>query len=191
MKLSDVAPPRKAVKKVKKAVRGVKKMELLDKLPLPGSDDGDEEQQEGVGDGRRMPIQQAVDVGVPIETAWKLWNKYEDYPKFMHRIEAAEKLDPKHVHFTGKIWGIRREWDAEITEKRTQETIAWVSEEGLENAGVVTFHKMGPRLTHIELNLDIAPHGPIEKIGRGMRFTKRAVRADLHRFKAYAEMNEG
>jgi hypothetical protein len=55
---------------------------------------------------------------------------------------------------------------------------------------VVTFHKVGPRLTHIELNLDIAPHGPIEKIARGMRFTKRAVRADLHRFKAYAEMNE-
>jgi uncharacterized membrane protein len=190
MKLSDVAPPRKAVKKVKKAVSGVKKMDLLDKVPLLGSDDGDEEQQEGVGDGRRMPIQQAVDVGVPVETAWKLWNKYEDYPKFMHRIESAEKLDPKHVHFTGKIWGIRREWDAEITEKRTHETIAWVSEDGLENAGVVTFHKMGPRLTHIELNLDIAPHGPVEKIGRGMRFTKRAVRADLHRFKAYAEMNE-
>ncbi len=54
----------------------------------------------------------------------------------------------------------------------------------------MTFHKLGPRLTHIELNLDIAPHGPIEKMGRGMRFTKRAVRADLHRFKAYAEMNE-
>jgi hypothetical protein len=28
-------------------------------------------------------------------------------------------------------------------------------------------------------------------MGRGMRFTKRAVRGDLHRFKAYAEMNEG
>ena len=191
MKLADVAPPRKAVKKVKKAVRTAKKMDLFDKLPsLPGSNGDDEEQQEGVGDGRRMPIQQSVDVAVPIETAWKLWNKYEDYPKFMHRIESAEKLDPKHVHFTGKVWGIRRESDAEITEKRTHEAIAWVSEEGMENAGVVSFHKMGPRLTHIELNLDIAPHGPIEKMGRGMRFTKRAVRADLHRFKAYAEMNE-
>src|SRR3954452_18649884 len=189
MKLKDVAPPRKAVKKVKDAVSGAKDMGLLDKLPLVGSDD-DDEQQEGVGDGRRMPIQQAIDVGVPVETAWKLWNKYEDYPKFMHRVESAQKLGPKHVHFTGKIWGIRREWEAEITEKRANETIAWTSEDGLENAGVVTFHKMGPRLTHIELNLDIAPHGPVEKIGRGMRFTKRAVRADLHRFKAYAEMNE-
>ena len=192
MKLSEAMPtlkPLRKVRKVKKAVVAAKDNGLLDRLPLPGSN-GDEESQEGVGDGRRMPIQQAVDVGVPIDRVWKLWNRYEDYPKFMHRIEAAEKVDPKHVHFTGKIWGIRREWDAEITEKRTHETVAWVSEDGLENAGVVTFHRLGPRLTHIELNLDIAPHGPIEKIGRGMRFAKRAVRADLHRFKAYAEMNE-
>ena len=182
--------PAKRMKKIKKAVGAAKDSGLLDKLPRPGSNGDDDESQEGVGDGRRMPIQQAVDVAVPVEAAWKLWNRYEDYPKFMHRVEAAEKTDAKHVHFTEKIWGIRREWDAEITEKRTHETIAWVSEDGLENAGVVTFHKMGPRLTHIELNLDIAPHGPIEKIGRGMRFTKRAVRADLHRFKAYAEMNE-
>ena len=190
MKLMDVTPPVRPVKKVKQLVRRAKNSgSLTDKLPLVGSN-GDEEKQEGVGDGRRMPIQQAVDVAVPVETAWKLWNKYEDYPKFMHRIEAAEKIDPKHVHFTGKVWGIRRDWDAEITEKRTHETIAWVSEDGLENAGVVSFHKLGPRLTHIELNLDIAPHGPIEKIGRGMRFTKRAVRADLHRFKSYAEMND-
>jgi uncharacterized membrane protein len=189
MKLKDVAPEVKPLKRAKKLARTAKKsglLEKLEKLPLPGSNGDGDEKQEGVGDGRRMPIQQSVDVAVPVETAWKLWNKYEDYPKFMHR----EKIDPKHVHFTGKVWGIRREWDAEITEKRTHETVAWVSEDGLENAGVVSFHKLGPRLTHIELNLDIAPHGPIEKMGRGLRFTKRAVRADLHRFKAYAEMND-
>ena len=50
---------------------------VLDKLALSGNGD-DDETQEGVGDGRRMPIQQSVDVAVPLETAWKLWNKYED-----------------------------------------------------------------------------------------------------------------
>jgi hypothetical protein len=29
-----------------------------------------------------------------------------------------------------------------------------------------------------------------DKMRRGMRFTKRAVRSDLHRFKAYVEMEE-
>jgi uncharacterized membrane protein len=191
MKLKEMVAPAKRVQSAKKAFGAAKDAGLIDKLkPSSNGGDDDEESQEGVGDGRRMPIQQSVDVAVPVETAWKLWNKYEDYPKFMHRLESAEKTDPKHVQFTGKIWGIRRNWEAKITEKRTHEAIVWTSEDGLENSGVVTFHKLSPRLTRIELSLDIAPHGPVEKIGRGMRFTKRAVRADLHRFKAYAEMNE-
>jgi uncharacterized membrane protein len=191
MKLKEMVAPAKRVQSAKKAFSAAKDTGLIDKLkPSSNGDEGDDESQEGVGDGRRMPIQQSVDVAVPVETAWKLWNKYEDYPKFMHRLESAEKTDPKHVQFTGKIWGIRRNWEAKITEKRTHEAVAWTSEDGLENAGIVTFHKLSPRLTRIELSLDIAPHGPIEKIGRGMRFTKRAVRADLHRFKAYAEMND-
>jgi uncharacterized membrane protein len=191
MQLKDLVPSGKRAKKAKKVLKTAKdNAHLLDKLPV-GGNGGDAETPDGTGDGRRMPIQQSVDVGVPVESAWKLWNRYEDYPKFMHRIEAAEKLDAKHVHFTGKIWGIRREWDAEITEKRTYQVIAWESENGLENAGVVTFHKLSPRLTRIELNLDLNPHGPLEKIARGLRFAKRAARADLHRFKAYAEMNEG
>jgi uncharacterized membrane protein len=186
MKVADIAAKAPSLKKV----AGVAKNSgLLEKLS-PLSDNGDDESQDGVGDGRRMPIQQSVDIAVPLEKAWRLWNRYEDYPKFMHRVESAEKVDPKHVKFTGKIWGVSRTWEAKITEKRTNEVIAWTSEDGLENAGVVTFHRLGPRLTHVELNLDISPHGPLEKIARGMRFTKRAVRADLHRFKAYAEMNE-
>jgi uncharacterized membrane protein len=190
MKIKEMVPSGKQLRTAKKMAGAVKGAGVIDKLK-PSRNGGDEEQQEGVGDGRRMPIQQSVDVAVPVETVWKLWNKYEDYPKFMHRLESAEKSDPTHVQFTGKIWGISRDWEAKITEKRTYEAIAWTSEDGLDNSGVVTFHKLAPRLTRVELSLDVNPHGPIEKIGRGMRFTKRAVRADLHRFKAYAEMNEG
>jgi uncharacterized membrane protein len=190
MNLKQIVPSGKGVRKATKMFGAAKDAGVLDKI-MPSRNGGDEEEaQEGVGEGRRMPIQQSVDVAAPVETVWRLWNRYEDYPKFMHRLESAEKTDPKHVHFTGKIWGISRDWDAKITERRTHEAIAWTSEDGLDNAGVVTFHKLAPRLTRIELSLDISPHGPIEKIGRGMRFTKRAVRADLHRFKAYAEMND-
>src|SRR5204863_232491 len=37
---------------------------------------------------------------------------------------------------------------------------------------------------------DVSPGSLIEKAARGMRHVKRAVRADLHRFKAYIEMQE-
>ena len=62
--------------------------------------------------------------------------------------------------------------------------------QGITHTGVVTFHELAPRLTRIELNLDVDPGSLIEKAARGMRHVKRAVRADLHRFKAFIEMQE-
>jgi hypothetical protein len=58
------------------------------------------------------------------------------------------------------------------------------------HAGVVTFHQLSERLTRIEVNLDVQPDSLIERAARGMRHVKRAVRADLSRFKAYVEMEE-
>ena len=195
MNVANLVPSKKTVKK---AAGIAKNSGVLEKLK-PGGDVAGSRQParrrgrgEAGGRGRRPPH---ADPAVrrrrgAARERMEALEQVRGLAKFMHRIESAEKSDPKHVHFTSKIWGIRREWDAEITEKRTHETIAWSSEDGLENAGVVTFHRVGPRLTHIELNIDVAPHGPIEKMARGMRFAKRAVRADLHRFKAYAEQNE-
>jgi len=38
--------------------------------------------------------------------------------------------------------------------------------------------------------MDVKPDSLLEKAGRCMRFAKRAVRGDLHRFKAFVEMEE-
>jgi hypothetical protein len=89
-----------------------------------------------------------------------------------------------------KVWGITKRFTAEIQEQRPDERIEWHVEEGLTHTGVVTFHELAPRLTRIEISLDVQPEGLLEKAGRGMRFAKRAVRGDLHRFKAHAEMLE-
>jgi uncharacterized membrane protein len=144
----------------------------------------------GVGKGRRMPIQQAVDVAVPIKVAYNQWTQFEDWPRFMHRLERVTQKDPCHVTFKAKIWGISREFDAEIVEQRPDERIKWRVTNGVDHTGVVTFHELADRLTRIEVNIDVHPDSLIEKAGRGLRHAKRAVRADLSRFKAYVEMEE-
>jgi hypothetical protein len=40
------------------------------------------------------------------------------------------------------------------------------------------------------VTLDFEPTGMVEKMASGMRFVKRAVEADLARFKAYVEMED-
>ena len=154
------------------------------------SDSDSEEATEAHGSGRRMPIQQSVDVAVPIKEAYDQWTRFEDWPEFMHRVDSVQQTDDSTVHFSTKVWGITKEFEAEIVEQRPDERIEWHSEDGLMHSGVVTFHQLAPRLTRIEVTLDVKPDSLLEKAGRGMRFTKRAVRGDLHRFKAYVEMEE-
>jgi hypothetical protein len=118
------------------------------------------------------------------------YTQFEEWPKFMHRLQSVSQEDESHVSFKTKIWGFSREFNAEIVEQRPDERIKWKVTEGVTHTGVVTFHELGDRLTRVEVSLDFEPGGLIEKAGRGMRHVKRAVRADLARFKAYVMMEE-
>jgi hypothetical protein len=58
----------------------------------------------------------------------------------------------------------------------------------MSHRGVVSFHKMEPNLTRVMIEMEFEPNGMIEKMASGLRFVKRAVQADLARFKAHVEM---
>lgn len=68
-----------------------------------------------------MPIQQSVDVAVPIREAYDQWTRFEDWPEFMHRVESVQQVDDSTVHFATKIWGVNKEFEAEIVEQRADE----------------------------------------------------------------------
>jgi uncharacterized membrane protein len=158
---------------------------------LTGGDQEDGEADlDATGSGRRMPVQQGMYVAVPLEVAFSHWTEYDEYPNFMHRVDSASREDETHVTFTEKIWGFGRDFEAEIVEQRPFERIVWRSVNGLKHAGVVTFHEIAPRLSRIEVTVDFKPESLFQKFARGNRFTKRAIRADMHRFKAYVELKE-
>jgi len=160
---------------------------------LPGGGDdsgGGKGGMPGVGKGRRMPVQQSVDVAVPLETAYNQWTQFEEWPNFMHRVTRVTQEDDCQVNFATKIWGKTKEFTADIETQRPDQRIKWRVSQGLTHSGVVTFHELAPNLTRIELTFDVDPGSLIEKAARGMRHVKRAARADLHRYKAFIEMQE-
>jgi uncharacterized membrane protein len=159
-------------------------------LPGGGDDGGKETGSAAIGNGRRMPIQQAVDVAVPISTAYNQWTQFEEWPNFMHRLDRVSQEDETHVAFKTKIWGISKEFTAEIVDQRPGERIKWTLTDGVSHTGVVTFHELAERLTRVDVDVYVEPGSLIEKAGRGMRHVKRAIRADLARFKAYIELEE-
>ena len=166
------------------------KESVMGALPFGGGGGGTKGGALGVGKGRRMPVQQSIDIGVPLETVYNQWTQYELWPSFMHRVTDVTQKDQCAVNFNTKIWGKKKEFSARIETQRPDERVKWKVEEGISHTGVVTFHEIGPRLTRVLVNLDIEPGGMLEKAARGLRHVKRAVRADLHRFKAFIEIQE-
>jgi uncharacterized membrane protein len=137
---------------------------------------------------RRLPIQRWTDVAVPVEQAYDAWTKFDEFPKFMHRVLDVDARGDDRVSWREKIWFSTREWEGRITERRKNELIAWKTTKGVSHKGVVTFHSLGDRLTRVMVDMEFEPSGMLEKMASGMRFVKRAVQADLARFKAYVEL---
>jgi uncharacterized membrane protein len=137
---------------------------------------------------RRLPIQRWTDVAVPVDRAYEAWTKFDEFPKFMHRVLNVEEKGDNKISWQEKIWFSTRQWEGEVTEKRKNELIAWKTKNGTQHKGVVTFHPLADNLTRVMVDMEFEPTGMIEKMGSGLRFVKRAVQSDLARFKAYVEL---
>jgi uncharacterized membrane protein len=139
---------------------------------------------------RRLPIQRWTDIAVPVGKAYEAWTRFEDFPKFMHRVTSVREKGEDRVSVQEKIWFSTRQWDAEITDRRRNDRIAWKTTQGMSHRGIVSFHRLDDNLTRVMVDMEFEPNGMIEKMASGLRFVKRAVQADLARFKAYVEMED-
>jgi uncharacterized membrane protein len=137
---------------------------------------------------RRLPIQRWTDVAVPVEKAYEAWTEFDKFPEFMHRVLSVEKQGKDSVQWREKIWFSKREWEGEVVDRKKNDHIAWKTKSGTQHSGIVSFHKLSDNLTRVMVTVDFHPTGMIEKMASGLRFVKRAVEADLARFKAYVEM---
>jgi uncharacterized membrane protein len=132
-------------------------------------------------------IEQSVEVEVPIERAYNQWTQFEEFPAFMEGVERVEQRDDRHLHWVASFGGQTHEWDAEITEQKPEERVAWRNVDGKDNAGVVTFHKIDADTTRIMVQMDWAPEGVKEKLGAALGADDRRVKGDLKRFKELIE----
>jgi hypothetical protein len=65
--------------------------------------------------------------------------------------------------------------------------VAWKTENGTHQAGVVTFHRLGDTTTRVTLQLDLEPEGFTEKVGDALGIVQHRVKGDLEKFKEFIE----
>jgi uncharacterized membrane protein len=99
------------------------------------------------------------------EEIYQFWRNFENLPRFMPHLEAVQVTDDRRSHWVAKApAGTSVEWDAEITEDRPNEMIAWRSIEGadVENSGAVYFETApGNRGTIVKVDIIYNPPGGV------------------------------
>src|SRR5438128_10091876 len=140
----------------------------------------------GLGGTSLRTIEESIDVGVPVSTAYNQWTQFEDFPLFMEGVDHVQQIDDTHLHWVATIAGKTAEWDAKILEQHPDRQISWISEDGKKTRGTVSFEPVGENKGRVRLSMSYQAD-PLEAVGSAAGLDARRVRGDLERFKELIE----
>src|SRR3954465_15955800 len=116
-------------------------------------------------------VTEAIEVGVPITTAYNQWTQFEEFPRFMDGVEQVEQVTDDRLHWVAEVGGKRAEWYARTAVQHPDERVAWTAEagKGLTVAGTaahwkgsnhaVTFDPVDQGRTRMMAQIDWQPQG--------------------------------
>lgn len=144
-----------------------------------------------------IKTKRSVTIGKPVEEVYAFWRDFENLPTFMRHLESVRVTGERTSHWVAKApGGARVEWDAETTEDRPNELIAWRSVEGSDiyNAGSVRFVK-APKDMGTEVRVEMEYDPPFGKLGSKIAMLWREepgqqIQDDLRHFKQVMELGE-
>jgi uncharacterized membrane protein len=146
--------------------------------------------QSGRGEPRPTTIEEAIEVDVPVATAYNQWTQFEEFPRFMDGVDEVRQLNDTLLHWAATVAGKHAEWDARIIEQEPDTRITWESSDGKQTRGTVSFEPAGPGRSRIQLRLNYEPEGVTEKVGSAIGLDRRRIRGDLQRFRELIESRQ-
>jgi uncharacterized membrane protein len=132
-------------------------------------------------------VEKSIDVQVPIRAVYNQWTQFEEFPRFMEGVQEVRQLADERLYWSADVAGEHKEWYARITRQVPDQVIAWESEGGTTNTGIVTFHSLEGDKTEVQLHMEWQPEDFKEKVGDMLGVVTRRVDGDLHRFKDFIE----
>lgn len=175
-------------------IAGVTAVDLYCSQQLSRSANGTSEQ-EGQHEGAHRV--RVVTINKPAEEVYQFWRNLENLPRFMANLESVQILDERRSRWRAKgPAGATVEWEAETTEDRPNELIAWQSLPGsdVQSRGRVTFCEApGGRGTEVKVEMEYTP--PAGMLGEKVaalfgKDPKQTLREDLRRLKQVLETGE-
>lgn len=134
---------------------------------------------------------ETVDVEAPLAVSWALWSDVTEWPKFLSHVKDVVRIDNRSFSWWLSLPGAEKSFTAEVTELIPQERIAWKTTDGVEHAGVVTFHRLSDTKSRVTLQIEYNPKDFVERLGALTNLDSTLTNYDLGEFKRAAENAAG
>ena len=133
---------------------------------------------------------QSIDVDASAQSAYEQWSRFEELPRFMEGVQEVHRLDHARLQWVADVCGERVEWYGKVTEEVMGSRLAWESDDGLVNSGLVTFQQLGPNKTRVTLEIEHDEERIAEAIASRLAVGLGDVTEDLEAFKEIIEDQE-
>ncbi|MFJ8534206.1 SRPBCC family protein [Streptomyces sp. NPDC093591] len=137
-------------------------------------------------------LEEHVDVGVPIDTAWESLHRVDDYPRFLAGVRDARTEAGGRAHLDVEAGGGTREFDAEVSDRAGERVLEWRTTGAPDLSGSFSLLPIDRNRTRVQARLEYDPGTVRETFGGPKGFAQanaieRLVRGDLEQFKEYVE----
>jgi uncharacterized membrane protein len=133
------------------------------------------------------PIQQVIEVRVPVHTAYEQLSRFECYPQFMTGVQEVRQVSDDTTHWVMDLDGRRTEFDAKITECTLDERVAWKAMGSANFSEALTLRPVAADRTEIIAELEADAQALLPSDKQAKESLKRRLKADLTGFKRYVE----
>ncbi|MGI5397589.1 SRPBCC family protein [Streptomyces sp. CA-251251] len=130
---------------------------------------------------------ETVDINAPVSVTWSLWSDVTRWPLFLSHVRLVQPLDERRFAWQLSLPGADRNFVAELTKVVEGDRIAWRTTEGVDHAGVVTFHRLSDTTSRVTLQIEYDPKGFIEHLGALTNLDSTLANYDLGEFQKLAE----
>lgn len=134
-------------------------------------------------------IERSIEIRIPVSQAYLHWTRFEEFPRFMHGVDAVHQLDERRLRWRAHVGPRKMEWESEIVARRPDELVAWRSITGSANENAVYLTPLQADLTRVRLDLLYAPDGFFAFAGDAPGAVARRMEGDLERFRNLVEVS--
>ncbi|MFJ3951234.1 SRPBCC family protein [Streptomyces sp. Je 1-4] len=137
-------------------------------------------------------LEEHIDVGVPLDTAWACLHRAETYPRFLDGVREARSEGEHRTHLDIDAGGQPQECVVEITDRSMENVMRWQTTSGPDLAGTFSLLPIDEEHTRVQARFEYDPGTIKEAFGGPQGFAQasaieRGLRSDLQQLKRLVE----